>query len=391
MVLAIDTSQANRKIRSGTEWYAFYLIQEFKKLLGSRKDVEVRLYTRDELQSDLAEGMPANFKVRILRWPLGYFWGQIRLSLEMLLHPPDVLFCPAHTVPLTSILSRQRRGRMRVFTTLHDAGFDDYPELYDRLSRWYHKWAASMAVRNAAHIFTVSEFSKERIFENYGEDVRDKVTVTYLGIDSKHAIERIESMLANYNLTPNTYLLYVGRLEPKKNILNLVKGYEKALTLNPSPEQGEGSRPMLVLAGREIDIREVDEYLAKRPELKKRIRFLGFFDEADKAALYAGAKLFLFPTLYEGFGLPILEAQAAGTPVITSNTASNPEIAGQGAVLVNPDSPYEIAEAIKSLWSNNSLREEKIRLGYENVKRFSWEETAKKTLEKLLTSPPPSP
>ena len=100
MILGIDASQANRKIRSGTEWYAFYLIEEFKKLIGERGDIEVRLYLRDEPQAGLAANLPDNFEFKILRWPFPYFWGQIRLSWEMLVHPPDVLFCPAHTIPL---------------------------------------------------------------------------------------------------------------------------------------------------------------------------------------------------------------------------------------------------------------------------------------------------
>src|SRR3989344_6387680 len=134
MILGIDASQANRKVRSGTEWYAFYLIGEFKKLLGGRGDVTVRLYVRGALQSDLANNLPENFQVRILRWPFRFLWGQKRLSLEMLLHPPDVLFCPAHTIPLIH--------PKRTYTTLHDVGFEDYPELYDSLSRIYHRLAA---------------------------------------------------------------------------------------------------------------------------------------------------------------------------------------------------------------------------------------------------------
>ena len=146
-----------------------------------------------------------------------------------------------------------------------------------------------------------------------------------------------------------------------------------------------GVEQTLVLAGRNIDTGTLEKYLQTRFELKKKIRFLGYISEADKRALYAGAQIFLFPTLYEGFGLPILEAQAAGTAVITSNTGSNPEIAASGAVLVNPDSPYEIGEAIRALLGSNDLRAEKIRLGYENIGRFSWEETARQTLDKLLT------
>ena len=211
MVLGIDASQANREIRSGTEWYAFYLIEEFKQLLRGRSDIRVRLYTRDPLRSDLAQDLPANFENRILKWPFKYFWVQKRLSLEMLLHPPDVLFCPAHTIPLIH--------PPKTLTTLHDIGFEDYPELYDKLSLWYHKFSARLAVKKTRHIFTPSEFSKERIIEVYGCDPA-KIIVIHLGYDAEKfkLMDRgaVEPRLAKYDLRYKDYFLFIGRVEPKK-------------------------------------------------------------------------------------------------------------------------------------------------------------------------------
>jgi len=387
MILGIDASQANRKNRSGTEWYAFYLLEEFKKLLGGRSDLRVRLYTRGPLRSDIANNLPENFEVKILKWPPRHLWGLIRLSWEMLVNAPDILFCPAHTIPLTSILSRkptpksstllgdpgQGRGRTRVFTTLHDVGFKDYPELYDKLSLWYHRFSAWLAVKYAHHIFTVSEFSKNRIMENYHLNPSN-ITVTYLGAYQKSSAEHSwYTVIAEFGLKPQNYLLYIGRIEPKKNILNMIKGYEMS-----------GSAMPFVLAGSRINTRDIDAYTEARPDLKAKIRFLNYISEEDKQALYRGAAVFLFATLYEGFGLPILEAQCAKTAVITSNTASNPEVAGEGAVFVNPDSPYEIAQAVRQLLNNPVLGQEKIASGLENVKKFQWDQTAEQTLQKLL-------
>ena len=366
MILGIDASQANRQIRSGTEWYAFYLFREFKRLLREREDVTVRLYVRDVLQADLAslvenfsaQGGPATgWEVRVLRWPLKYFWGQVRLSWEMLVHPPDVLFCPAHTIPLLH--------PKKTFTTLHDVGFEDYPELYDWKSRLYHRWSARLAVRQASHIFTVSNFSKERIVENY-QCSPEKLSVTHLGIDTNFSTAK--------NVSMGDFVLYVGRLEPKKNVLNLIKGYEMA----------EVSKE-LILAGPKINTGDIEAYLAERPKLAAKIKLLGYIEEERKRQLYQNAALFLFPTLYEGFGLPILEAQAVGIPVITSNTGSNAEVAGEGAVLVDPESPYEIAKAIKALLTNEKFREDTIKAGRENINRFSWQVTARKTLEIILS------
>ena len=354
MILGIDASQANRKIRSGTEWYAFYLMEEFKKLAAGRSDIRVRLYTRDALQSDLANNLPDNFEVKILRWPLKYFWGQVRLSLEMLFNPPDILFCPAHTIPLVH--------PKKTFTTLHDVGFEDHPELYDRLSLWYHRWSAKFAVRKAHHIFTVSEFSKQRIVANYNCP-ENKITVTHLGIVSQFTIVNRVTILKKNGLEEKKYLLFVGRIEPKKNILNIIRAFEMS-----------GVDMPLVLAGRKL--------MNLSPH--SNIKLLNYISEEDKWALYQGATVFIFPTLYEGFGLPILEAQASGIPVITSNTASNPEVAGDGAVIVNPKDPQEIARAIKSLLTDKELREEKIKSGLENIEKFSWAETARKTLAAMI-------
>ena len=423
MILGIDASQANRKIRSGTEWYAFYLIEEFKKLIGERGDIEVRLYLRDEPQAGLAANLPDNFEFKILRWPFPYFWGQGRLSIEMFFHPQDVLFCPAHAIPLVHPKSplpnppHQGEGKEKEFlpppladgggkaggtyTTLHDIGFEDNPELYDKLSLWYHKFSAWFAIKKAARIFTISEFSKKRIIERYNCDPR-KISVTYLGIDSKCSAEQNESILEKYGLRDKGYILFVGRLEPKKNILGMVKGYEKFLSFprrrKPSSilinnELDAGSKsgktdkeaPDLVLAGRKVRIQDVEDYLKTRPRLRNKIKFIGYVDRQDLPALYAGAAIFLFPTLYEGFGLPIVEAQACGAAVITSNITSNPEIAADGALIVDPRNIEEIANAIKELLTDSGLRNQVVEKGLENVKRFNWGKTAKETLEVILS------
>ena len=394
MILGVDASQANRKQRSGTEWYAFYLIEEFKRLLGGRSGVKVRLYVRGALRSDLANNLPENFEVHILRWPFRFLWGQLRLSWEMFFYQPDVLFCPAHTIPLihpppslnpspggrdmkradsSPPVGEVRRGG--TYTTLHDVGFEDYPELYDSLSRVYHRLAARLAIKKAARIFTVSEFSKERICQVY-DYPREKVTVAYPAVDVSRFSQSGAGdggVLSDLGLKTGEYFLYVGRLEPKKNILNIIKAYEFLETPHP-----------LVLAGRKVRISDVEEYLGEQPRLRERVRMLDYISEDEKRALLRGASVFLFPTLYEGFGIPILEAQAAGVPVITSNTGSNREVAGERAVIVDPESPYEISKAVRKITDDKSVRSKLIADGTKNLGRFSWEQSAKKILEVML-------
>jgi len=145
--------------------------------------------------------------------------------------------------------------------------------------------------------------------------------------------------------------------------------------------EASGCTKPLVFVGKKIAVLDVEEYLAERPNLASRVKFLGYVAEEDKSALFAGAEIFVFPTFYEGFGLPIIEAQAVGTPVVTSSTASNSEVAGKGALLVDPNNSQQIADALTRFSKDPGLREEKVREGLENVKRFSWAITARETLK----------
>jgi len=373
MVIGIDASQANREKRSGTEWYAFYLIQEFKELLRDKPYIKVRLYFRTAPRRDIKKDLPDNFELKVLRWPIRHFWAQGRLSLEMLFFGPDILFSPAHTIPLIH--------PQKTFTTLHDIGFEDNPELYDKLSLWYHRFSAKLAVKKAKHIFTISEFSKKRIVDVFAMDP-ERVSVIYLGYDrEKYRIynqNEINPVLKKHNLRYKKYMLFVGRLEPKKNILRIVKAFDE-LANRP------GDLPDLVFAGLKIDISDTETYLSSRVEFGKRVKFLGYVEEKEKPALYAGASVFVFPTLYEGFGMPILEAQACGTPVLTSNSTSNEEVAGAGAVIVDPKNVQQISNKLKEILDSEEKQRELVRLGLENIKRFNWQRTANKTLDKILS------
>ena len=269
----------------------------------------------------------------------------------------------------------------KTYTTLHDIGFEDNPELYDKLSLWYHRFSAKLAVRKAKHIFTISEFSKKRIVDVYRVDP-GRVSVIYLGFDhEKYRIynqNEINAVLDKHSLQYKKYMLFVGRLEPKKNILRIVQAYDE-LANKP------GHLPDLVFAGLKIDIADTEAYLKNRVEFRKRVKFLGYVEEKEKPALYAGASLFVFPTLYEGFGMPILEAQACGTPVLTSSSTSNAEVAGAGALIVDPKNVREISESMQRLLEDEGLRNKNVRAGFENLKRFAWRRTARQTLEKILS------
>lgn len=359
MHIGIDASRANNSIKTGVEWYSYHLIQLFKEI---DHDDQFSLYTQDPLGGGL-EIVPSNFNECRLRWLPKYLWTQIRLSWEMLRRPPDVLFIPAHAIPLIA--------PHNTVVTIHDIGFDRFPELYKPIQIWYHRFATRRAVKNARAIITVSEFSKQELCAVYGVDPR-KIFVTPLGFDQKmYSATNVPSRIQGRYGIRNPYIMYVGRLEEKKNIRRLLQAFELVHSLVSDLE--------LVLIGT-----PGYGYADLQSELHNpAIHQLGWLPASEIAELYRGAQALVFATLYEGFGLPVVEAQASGCPVICSSTTALPEVAGRGAYFVDPLSVREIAKAISHVIHDQSLRARLIADGYENARRFSWERCAKETLAVL--------
>jgi glycosyltransferase involved in cell wall biosynthesis len=207
-----------------------------------------------------------------------------------------------------------------------------------------------------------------------------KVHVVYLGRDESLAPVRdpqiLEGARARYGIGPR-YLLYVGTLQPRKNLDRVVEGFAR-LAATPGMHSVQ-----LVLAGKRGWLYGTLFSQVARRGLEGRVLFPGYVDETDLAALYSGALGYVYPSLYEGFGIPVLEAQACGVPVMTSNNSSLPEVAGDAALLVDPTDVDAISEAMLQLATDDALRATLIERGFANVKRFSWEKCARETLEVL--------
>lgn len=370
-LIGIDASRANAHERTGTEWYAYYLIQAMKKF--PLPGLEYVMYSRKFLRDGLEE-MPAGWYGKILPWKNLRFWNQFRLSWELFRHPVDLLFQPTHTLPLYR--------PKKVVTTLHDVGFERMPKLYRSSELNYHRYSARLAVRAASRILTVSEFSKREICEVYGVDPA-RVIVTPNAVDATMyhpnvSEEAKTAVLEKYRLS-KPFFLYVGRLEEKKNLVNILHAFSIF-----KGWRGVGDPVRLLLAGSpgfgyeriqaEIDARKLTPHLLMP----------GYVPEADLPALYASADALIFPTRYEGFGIPIVQAQAVGTPVLTSDSASMPEVGGRGALYVKAEEPDDIAEGMKKLVDDMPLRESLRAAGLENVKRFSWDDSARLALNAIL-------
>lgn len=363
MKIGLEATRANKRYKTGTEWYAWHLLQEFKKI---KTDTDFVVYYNHYLAGDLQDA-PGNFYFRKLSWPFKKFWTHIRLALELLKHPVDKFFA-------TNALPFFGRGEMIV--TIHDLGFMKNPELYHPLEQMYQWISHSLAIYRADKIITISEASKKDLIKYFPKS-KDKIKVIHLGYNEGsfkvYPEEDIENFLQRGEY-PEEYLLYIGRLENKKNILNLIKAY-----------QATDRKWPLILAGRPGNFGYAEiEKLATSDDLKGDIILTGYVSQENYPLLMAGAKAFVFPSKFEGFGLPVLEAMACGVPVVCSDIPALKEVASDKAIYFDPDNVDDIKDKLDKIMHNSELREQYQKKSLARAKDFSWSKTAKETLDFIL-------
>ncbi|MFA5954620.1 MAG: glycosyltransferase family 1 protein [Patescibacteria group bacterium] len=364
MVIGIDASRANKIQKTGVEWYSYHVIEELKRVIPL--EVTVRLYSDQALTHDLAY-LPPNWESLVLRWPPRYLWTVLRLSFEMLVRKPDLLFVPGSALPF--MLPK------RTITTIPDIGYVRLPSAYRARSRWYLHLNVRRAVKRCWRIITVSEYSKRELINVYGIESR-RVAVTLL---APHlSTKSDEGKLSNSNcLISGPYFIYLGRYEKKKNVDGIVQAFARFREVNPDYK--------LVLVGsRGYGAELIDQILKKIGS--ERIVVLPWVKDAERMALLTGARALLFPTRYEGFGMPILEAFSVGVPVVATSGGAAEEIAGSAALFVSPENEDELVEAMREVAANDEQCSLLTKKGYERVREFTWQRTAKETWQVLLDS-----
>jgi len=288
--------------------------------------------------------------------------------------------------------------------TIHDLGYLYYPEAHRLVDRLYLNLSTRYNARAATHLIADSSATKRDLIERYGIEP-DKITVVYPGYDvlslSKgnettfqpvRDEEAIEAVKARYGIAGD-YVLFVGTLQPRKNLIRLIEAFSPSTRLRRAQSSRSGRRlsnpqsPIsnlqLVIAGKKGWLYEEIFQQVEELELEGKVVFTGYVVAGDLPALLSGAGLFVFPSLYEGFGLPVLEAMACGTPVICSNASSLPEVAGDAALLVDPLDVEGLAAAMERVLGDEALRAELIERGFERARKFSWERCARETLDVL--------
>lgn len=295
-------------------------------------------------------------------------WTLIGLSLEFLLRrsSPDVFFSPTHYLPIFS----PKQSAISIM----DMSYVRFPQLFRKTDLHQLKKWTRYSVKKAKVIFTISRSSKDDIIKEYGIP-ESKIIVTYPG--AKEGLRMNDKGLSmdafkkKYDLKKD-YVLFVGTLQPRKNIERLIEAFSM---LKDDIE--------LVIIGKKGWMYEEIMNAPKKFNIQEKVKFLDSVTDEDLPIFYKNAVCFVLPSLYEGFGLPVLEAMKHGCPVITSNVSSLPEAGGDAALYVNPLDIDDIAKKLESIIANSELREKLIGKGYEQVKKFSWEKTAKETLRAL--------
>ncbi|MBI2607532.1 MAG: glycosyltransferase family 4 protein [Candidatus Doudnabacteria bacterium] len=365
MTIGLEAERANLPNPTGVEVYAAQLIKHLAKLDQRNQYV---LYFRTKPQ-DWFYKLPSNFRIKVMPFPK--FWTQLRLSWEMIWHPVDVLVILASALPFI-------HPKNSIFTA-HDIAYEFFPEAFTPFMRNYLIWSTRFAARHAAKIIAVSDSTKHDLVKRYQVSPENVKTI-HLAVDHSQlkplAEGEVKAVLDKFGLEYKKYILFIGTLQPRKNIKRLVDAYIQL-------KKEKGIEEKLVIAGGKGWLFEPILKKINQAGMQEEIKFLGYIEEADKCALYNGAVALTLPALYEGFGLPPLEAMACGVSVVVSNVSSLPEVVGEAGVMVDPNSTDSIAQGLFKILSDKNLQKELGEKGIARARQFTWAETARKTLALL--------
>ena len=361
MRIGIEAQRIFRKKKHGMDIVALELIKALQLI-----DQSNQYFIFVKKGEDTCVTETANF--RIIEVPgLTYAdWEQVFLPMYVLKYNIDVLHCTSNTAPVFCSAP--------TIITLHDVIFlekgketGQLVNWYQQLGKIYRKYIVPTSIKHTRRIITVSHYEKERI-ANTLKIEGDKISVLYNAFGKHFTMpddnNKLVEIKKKYSL-PEQYIFYIGNTDPKKNMPNVLKAYVKYAT------QNENHLPLLIA---DVSEKNLDLLLEKLElqQYRKDIQLTGYIYNSDLPLIYAGAKVFLYPSLRESFGIPVLESMACGTPVITSNTSALPEVAGKAALLVNPSNQDEITSAITNSISNETLRAGLIEKGFERIRDFSW-------------------
>jgi len=366
MRIAIEGQRLFRPKKHGMDFVALELVRNIQEI---DKKNEYVVFVKPDADICLKSGG----QVTVVPLDGGAYpvWEQYSLPHAAKKYGCDLLHCTSNTAPVYS-------NGVPLVVTLHDIFFLESHSIltkgyttYQKFGNLYRRWVVPAVVKKARKIITVSYSEKNRIM-HFFKLPENRVSVIYNGVSPffKPGTDpiRLEESRNKYSL-PERFLFFLGNTDPKKNTKGVLTAYAKFI------RECDQKVPLVIADYPEASLLEILQEIHE-PEATAHIHRLDYIRNTDLPGIYSMADLFLYPSFKESFGIPILEAMACGTPVITSNVFSMPEIAGNAAMLVDPNTPYDLTRAMNQLMAEPDKRKDMIRKGFEQVKRFSWKQMA---------------
>ena len=367
MRIAIHAADLDSGRIDGTR---IYISSVLKRLGSLSPGDEFLIYHKGNFNPSLAPPQLGNYKFRRL-WKIP-FWTQTAFAISLWWDDPDALWMPATNLPVF------RRKRMRTVVTVHDLAYRYFPDHFPKKDLCKLKLFAGLATACADGIISVSESTGRDILKFHKKASKDRIKVVHHGFDAglfKKGISQNESeeVLSKFKIQNSKFILYVGAIQPRKNLSVLVEAFEKIKQAYPEMK--------LVLAGEKAWMWEEDVSRIEKSPFAGDIVLAGKVGFEKLPALYGNAAVFVFPSLYEGFGIPILEAFACGVPVVAADNSSLPEVGGDAALYFDAASADDLKNRLEEILSDEDLSAELSRKGLERAEEFSWENCAKRTFD----------
>ncbi|CAN5202113.1 glycosyltransferase family 1 protein [soil metagenome] len=370
MKIGIDANEANVSNKVGISEYVYQLLLEFNNLADSQ--VKFDIYLKDNPRHDFPKSS-GDWEYKV--FGPKKMWTQFALPARLFFkgNKPDVFFSPGHYAP--------RFAPVPSVISIMDLAFFHFPEYFTKKDLAQLKSWTGYSVKKAQAILTISAATKDDIIKLYGIS-EAKIHVIYPGIKQTVSltphIYPMQELQSKYGINKE-YILFAGTLQPRKNIVRLIEAFSQLLQKNKYKD----SQLQLVIVGKKGWQYESILDAPKKYNVEDRVKFLNFIPDEELTLLYQNAICFAWPSLYEGFGLPILEAMKMNCPVITSNVSSMPEAGGDAALYVDPKDVNDITEKLDQVVSNPQLRKDMIEKGKKQIQKFSWKKTAEETLSVL--------
>lgn len=370
MKIAINGSSLLHPSKTGVELYVKSLLENIKNL-PQQQDFEFTLYypaSLGELDSSWVEKFPDNWQFKAVKWPIKYFWTQLALAWQLWKDKPDVFFAPAHVIPALY------KGKSVM--TIHDLAFKYFKDAYSPKELRYQEWAIKSAKKKGAYFIVPSQTTFKDLHKFYNID-KERIALVYHGFAAQEFTidQNKESLILDkYGLTAKRYFFSLGRVENKKNTLGTIKAFEALLN------KYEYKDLHLVLVGKGGYGFENIVKVVKESKYKEKIHLLGYLPNQEVSALLLNAYAFVFPSFYEGFGFPILEAMSCKIPVITSDYGVMAEIAEGSALLVNPKNQEAIVKAMRLYLEDKNSYDYYVKAGLEKYEEFTWQRASQETL-----------